>query len=321
MKVLITGATGFIGRALCEQMLAEGHHVVGTIRSEKQIDKLPLGVEAKIIQSIDAETNWAEALIGIDTVIHLAARVHILKETSIDPLKEFRKINTEGSLQLAREAIIAGVGKFVFMSTIGVNGNSSDNSSRDHSYSEVDAPQPHNLYSVSKREAEDQLLELALKSEMDIVIIRAPLVYGENNPGNFLSLLNIVAKGIPLPFASVHNSKSFIYIGNLVDALKLTAFHPEAKGIYLVSDGEDISTPELIRRMSFALNRPVRLFSLPLFFMYAISRLFRKFETVHRLLSSVKINSSKIRQELNWTPPYTMEQGLKRVAAWYLHTN
>jgi nucleoside-diphosphate-sugar epimerase len=313
LKVLITGASGFIGLELCERMLNDGWQITGTVRSEAQALKLPFGVEPLLLKSIDVETNWLDSLRGIDIIIHLAARVHVMRELSSDPLKEFRKVNTEGTVRLAREAVAAGVKKFIFMSTIGVNGNSSG----EIAYTENDTPVPHNLYSISKMEAEEQLLKLFTLTKVELVIIRAPLVYGEKNPGNFLTLLNIVSKGFPLPFASIQNTKSFIYIGNLIDVLNLCANHREAKGLYLVSDGEDISTPELLRKVAVGLQIPIRLFPCPYWLIRLTGKLLGKYDTVERLLSSLTINNSKIHHELGWIPPFTMQEGLENVAKWY----
>lgn len=314
MKVIITGASGFVGKALCKRMVSNGWQVRGTIRSMEQATSFPAGVEVVQIKSIGVDTDWSDALTEVDTVVHLAARVHVMRETASEPLKEFRKTNIEGTARLAQQAAAAGVKRFVFMSTIGVNGDSTASKP----YTEEDDPAPHNMYSVSKREAEDRLAGIGAETGMEIVMVRAPLVYGPGNPGNFRSLLRIVSKGIPLPLASVGNRKSFIYVGNLVDALVTCASHPAARGIYLVSDGEDVSTPELIRRVAAALGRPARLFPFPPSMMQLFGKLTGKSDAVERLVSSLTIDSSKIRRELEWKPPYTMEQGLKETGEWFI---
>ncbi|KAF0220654.1 MAG: NAD-dependent [Geobacteraceae bacterium] len=252
---------------------------------------------------------------GIDTVIHLAARVHVMKEVASNPLSEFRKTNTEGTLQLAKQAAAAGVKRFVFMSTIGVNGNTSGC----RAYTEDDKPAPHNPYSVSKLEAEIGLREISEKTGMEVVIIRAPLVYGPGNPGNFLSLLCIIAKGIPLPLASINNRKSFLYAENLADALACCATNPAAAGqTYLVSDREDVSTPELIRRVASALGRPARLIPFPTDLMRLAGRMLGKSSAVERLVGSLQVDNSKIQKELGWKPPFTMQEGLQSTAEWFL---
>lgn len=312
--VLITGASGFVGRLICSQMLAKGWQVRGTLLASESPSDLIAGVEAVEIEPLGANTPLKHTLIGTDTVIHLAARVHIMRENSGNPLKEFRAINTEGTDCLARQAVAAGVRRFIFMSTIGVNGDNSG----DNPYTENDIPRPHNSYSVSKFEAEQLLLQISKNSGMEVVIVRAPLVYGPGNPGNFLSLLRIISKGIPLPLASITNKRSLVYVGNLVDALATCVVHPEVAGrTYLVSDGEDVSTPELTRRIAKALCVTARLFPVPVSFMKLVAKLSGKSAAVNRLTGSLTVDSSKIRRELGWAPPFTMDEGLRETAEWF----
>ena len=267
-----------------------------------------------MIDPLGPDTPWCHALTGVDTVIHLAARVHVMLENAEDPLQEFRLVNTEGTARLAREAAKAGVKRFLFMSTIGVNGDNSGNTP----YTESSLPHPHNHYSISKYEAEQVLHQISSETGMEVVILRAPLVYGPGNPGNFLSLLRIISKGIPLPLSSIKNKRSLIYVGNLVDALATCTTHPAAAGqTYLVSDGEDVSTPELIRRTASALDVPARLFPMPPSLMHLAGKLTGKSAAVNRLTGSLTVDSSKIRQELGWKPPFTMEEGLKETAEWF----
>jgi nucleoside-diphosphate-sugar epimerase len=313
-RALVTGATGFIGRFLCDRFLQEGWSVSGTMRGSKRPSDLVVGVEPVLIESLGPNTSWQHCLDDISTVLHLGARVHIIHETAIDPCNEFHIINTEGTINLANQAAAKGVERFVFMSTIGVNGDNSENKS----YTESDEPQPHNLYAISKYEAEQALWQISRETDMEIVIIRAPLVYGPGNPGNFLSLLNVVSTGIPLPLSLINNLRSQIYVGNLVDALAICALHPAAAdNTYLVSDGEDISTPELIRRVACALGKPARLFPFPPNAVRLIGKYFFKRSALERLVSSLQVNSSKIKRELGWTPPFTMLQGLQKTAEWF----
>ena len=317
MGTLVTGASGFVGSILCRRLLAEGLHVRGTLLESESPLSLPDGVDPVIIEPLGPDTTWQHALSGIHTIIHLAARVHIMKETFTDPLQEFRRINLYGTERLARQAAQTGVKRFVFMSTIGVNGDNSG----DRPYSEDDVPHPHNPYSVSKFEAELALQKISQETGMEVVIIRAPLVYGPMNPGNFLSLLQIVSKSMPLPLASIHNNRSLLYIGNLVDALAACATHPNAAGqTYLVSDGEDVSTPELIRRTAAALGVPARLLPVPVSLMRLIGKLTGRSATVNRLTGSLAVDSSKIRRDLGWKPPFTMEEGLQATAQWFKQT-
>jgi len=314
-QILVTGAGGFIGRILSERLVSTGWSVHGTLLPSENSASLTKGVTPVVIDPINGSTQWGAALATIDTVIHLAARVHVMKEDASDPLKEFREVNTDGTERLAREAAAAGVRRIIFMSTIGVNGNISG----EVAFSETDELSPHNPYSVSKYEAELRLRQLSSQTGMEVVVIRAPLVYGPGNPGNFLSLLRIVAKGIPLPLASIKNRRSLIYVGNLVDALVLCASHPAAAGkTYLVSDGDDVSTPELIRRTAAAFGIKSALFPFPPALMRLAGRITGKVSAVDRLLGSLAVDSSAIRRELGWKPPFTMEQGLAVTAEWFL---
>lgn len=312
--VLITGAAGFVGRNLCTRLIQDNYSIRGTILCTEAPSKLIVGTEPVPIEPIGLNTDWAQALTGVDTVIHLAARVHVMQETATDPLLEFRRVNLHGTECLARQAAQAGVKRFVFMSTIGVNGSNSGSKA----FTEGDDPRPHNPYSVSKLEAEISLREISAKTGMEVVIVRAPLVYGPGNPGNFLSLLSIIANGIPLPLASVCNLKSFLYVKNLADALAACAIHPSAAGqTYLVSDGEDVSTPELIRRVASALGRPARLFPFPTGLMRFAEKMLGNSTSVEQLVGSLRVDNSKIRRELDWVPPFTMTEGLQETAAWY----
>lgn len=317
MRILVTGATGFVGHVLCQRLLSEGRFVRGTLLANELETVLLERVEPTVIECLGPHTDLDNALADINIVIHLAARVHVMHETASDPLVEFRTTNTLGTANLALRAAAHGVNRFVFMSTIGVNGDNSG----DTPYTEISQPYPHNPYSVSKYEAEQLLWQTATETRMEVVILRAPLVYGPGNPGNFLSLLRVVSKAIPLPLASIKNKRSLIYVGNLVDALALCATHPAAAGkTFLASDGEDVSTPELIRRTASALGVPTRLFPMLPSLMRLAGMLIGKGASVNRLTDSLTVDSSKIRRELGWQPPFTMDEGLKETAEWYWTT-
>lgn len=310
MKVLVTGASGFVGQKICQRLITDGFEVVAAIRSNSQKTIFPPTVETKKIDTINSCTDWSNALYDVDVVMHLAARVHVMKETASDPLKEYLITNADGTQNLALQAQKSGVKKFIFLSTIGVNGDSSGNKS----FTEFDNPAPHNAYSVSKKVAEEKLIIIAKSRAMEIVIIRAPLVYGKGNRGNFLNLVRAVKKGIPLPLNNLKNRKNFIYVGNLVDALVTCINHPKARGIYLVSDNEEISTPELIRKVSSKIEHPVRLFSFPTSLIKFAAFITGNSLNFERLANSLTVDSSKIRYELDWTPPYTMEKGLEETS-------
>ncbi|MGB5745475.1 MAG: SDR family oxidoreductase [Desulfobacterales bacterium] len=311
--VLVTGANGFIGRTLCRRMLAEGWHVRGAIRSLSQKAALPPGIDTVEIGSIGPSTEWDIALEGIDTVVHLAARAHVMGENSVDPNFDYRKINVDGTKHLAQIAQSKRVRRFVFVSSIKVNGEGSADP-----YTEADQPAPLDPYSISKFEAENELQSMADKTDLEVVILRPPLVYGPEVKANFLRLIKLINRGIPLPLAGVKNHRSMIFIENLVDALFICATHPRAVGnIFLVSDGIDISTPELIQKISSALGKPSRVFALPPGFLRLLGRATGKSGVVSRLCDSLIVDSTKIRTELDWKPPFSMQEGLRETVRWY----
>jgi nucleoside-diphosphate-sugar epimerase len=314
--IVITGANGFIGRSLCERLVADGHSVIATVRSPNSAAALPPGINAVSFKPITPETDWSDVLSRADVVVHLAARVHIMRDSAADPASEFRKLNVLSTSRLFQQAIQGGVKRFVFLSSIGVNGNATP---ADRPFTEQNPPAPHNPYSRSKLEAEQTLQSLAVNSPMEIVTIRAPIVYGVGNPANALRLLQAVHLRRPLPFASVQNRRSLIYLGNLVDAIALCCVHPRAaRQLFLVSDREDVSTPELIRRIAAAFGVEPRLLPVPPALMFAAATLLGKRDLAERLIGSLAVDSSKIVRELGWKPPYSMEQGLAATAKWFL---
>lgn len=270
-------------------------------------------------QEIDGGTDWRDALQGASVVIHLAARVHVTHESAADPLAEFRKVNVEGAEHLARSAAVAGVKRLVYVSSIKVNGEETIGGQR---YSEVSAPSPKDPYGVSKWEAEQALQRVAAETGLEVVIIRPPLVYGIGVKGNFAQMLSAVSRRIPLPFAAVRNQRSLIYVDNLVDALISCAIHPAAAGkTYLVCDGEDISTPELLNSLGDEMGRPARLFQCPMWLLSMMGKIAGLSDQLLRLMGSLQIDSHKIRSELNWKPPYRLQQGLQKTAEWYRDTH
>jgi len=259
------------------------------------------------VGNLCSETDWSIALKDIDAVVHTAARAHVMKDLEQNPLK------VDGTLALARQAVNAGVRRFIFISSIGVNG-----SSNTQPFVESDEPSPQEPYAVSKLEAEEGLWEISNRTGLEIVIIRPPLVYGPGAPGNFGLLMRWVNRQIPLPLGAVKNKRSLIYLGNLVDVIILSLGHSMAAGkIYLVSDGEDISTAELIRRLAQALGCSSKLISFPPALLKLGGRLMGKSQEVDRLLGSLVIDSSAIQEDLSWIPPYSMQQGLDATAEWY----
>lgn len=315
--VLITGATGFVGRQLWRTLAAEGRPLRVALRTNSEFDGQKHGngnAEWVIVGEIGPDTDWSEVLKGVDCVVHLAARVHVMHERASDPLAAFRRVNTEGTERLARQAAVAGVRRLVFLSSIKVNGEAT----RDRPFSEIDPARPEDPYGQSKSEAEQALARVASETGLEIVILRPPLVYGPGVKGNFHNLLWAVGKGIPLPLGMVQNRRSLIYLGNLVDAIVHSIGRPAAAGkTYLLSDGDDVSTPELIRRIAAALERPARLISVSPALLELAGRLVGKSGAVSRLLDSLQVDSSKIVRELGWSPPYSMEDGLRETAAWF----
>jgi nucleoside-diphosphate-sugar epimerase len=242
-----------------------------------------------------------------------------MHDNSDNPLAEFRRTNTAGTEHLARSAAANGVRRMVYVSSIKVNG---EETSDGRIYSEKDIPAPQDPYGISKWEAEQVLQRVAQETGLEIVIVRPPLVYGAGVKGNFAQMIRVVSRGLPLPLASIRNKRDLVYVGNLVDALAVCATHPTAAGnTYLVSDGEDISTPDLLYRLGEAMGNPARVFPCPLLLLKLAGRLTGKSSQIERLLGSLQVDSGKIRRELNWIPPYSLQQGLQATAEWYRNTH
>lgn len=312
IRLCVTGANGFVGRALCRSAIKQGCIVRGAVRTPSQ---LSAGVEATIIGAIDGATDWVRALDGVDVVIHCAARVHVMNDKAVDPMAEFLKTNVEGTANLAYQAVKAGVKRLVFVSSVKVNG---EQSSEGKPFTEDDLPAPQDAYGISKWEAEQTLLKIAQETGLEVVIVRPPLIYGARVGGNFLSLLRGVSRGLPLPLGAVSNGRSLLYVDNLADALILCATHPNASGqTYLVSDGQDVSTAELIRMIAKAMSCKSRLFYFPISLMRALALLMGRGDKVSRLLGSLQVSNAKIRKELGWVPRYSIEDGLKVTADWF----
>lgn len=309
--MLVTGASGFVGRCLTAELQQRGHAVRVALRNTKQVVGC---AEAALITNINAETDWTDALRGIDTVFHLAARVHVMKDDTSDPLAEFRKVNLHGTENLARQAVRAGVKRLVYVSSIKVNGEGSESTS----YTERDSANPQDPYGVSKWEAEQALHRIADETGLEVVIVRPPLVYGPGVKGNFISLFKAIDKGLPLPLAGARNARSLVYVGNLADALIACATRVEAAGqTYLVSDGDAVSTADLVSGIARALECRGRCFYFPPVILRVLARLLGKSAQVDRLFGSLRVDSSKLRQQLGWAPPYTLQQGLLETARWY----
>ena len=315
MRILVTGASGFVGRRLCSNLIEQGHEVIAVVRQQTSvIFENHESLRVVIIDNINAETDWRDVLDSAEVVVHLAARVHVMNETLADAWKAYRKINVGGTERLARAAAIAKVKLFVFLSSIKVNGEVT----QDQPFSSQSAVNPQDPYAVSKWEAEQVLQRISDETGMEVVILRPPLVYGPGVKANYLCLLHWIDRGIPLPLASVDNRRSMIYLGNLVDAMIACIQNPLAVGkTYLISDGEDVSTPDLIRQIANSMHKPDYLWRCPEVILRGVARLAAKSSELDRLLSSLQVDSSKIREDLHWVPPYSLEQGIAATVEWF----
>jgi nucleoside-diphosphate-sugar epimerase len=309
VKVAVTGANGFVGRAVCAASKTHGMAVRAICRSSLDV---PAGVEGVVISNIDAGTDWQHALTGCHVVVHLAARVHVMQDAATDPLLEFRRVNVQGSLNLARQAAAAGVRRFVFISSVKVNGEATGPG---HPFKADDRPAPLDAYGISKMEAEQGLRELAAQTGMQVVIIRPPLVYGPGVKANFAAMMRWLGRGLPLPLGAIANQRSLVALDNLVDLIMTCITHPVAANeTFLVSDGEDVSTTELLRRMGRAMGCPARLLPVPASLLKLAATLVGKRDVAQRLCGSLQVDIAKTRQLLGWRPPLTLDQGLKKAA-------
>ena len=313
LSLLVTGANGFVGRSLCAELCQRGYAVRATVRSANvRIDDY----EQAIVGSIDSGTDWAAVLRGVNVVIHLAARVHVMKDTAIDALAEFRRINVEGTLNLARQAVEAGVQRFIFISSIKVSG---EGTLLGQLYTTEDQPAPVDPYGISKREAEDALRQLARETGMEMVIIRPPLIYGPGVKANFQSMMRWLDKGIPLPLGAIHNRRSLVALDNLIDLIGTCIHHPAAANqIFLASDGEDLSTTELLQRMAAALGKKTWLIPVPESILIWGASLLGKQAMAQRLCGSLQVDISKTRDLLGWKPPVSVDEALRKTAQYYM---
>lgn len=314
MRVLVTGASGFVGLPLLSVLEHGGMQPRAALRRSGSLGERAF--EAVVVGELGAETEWSSALADVDAVVHLAARVHVLRDTAADPLTEFRRVNTAGTLNLARQAAMAGARRFVFISSIKVNGEGCD-----MPYSERDAPEPEDAYGLSKLEAEQGLHEIARETDLEVVILRPPLVYGPGVKANFLKLMRVVDAGWPLPLGAACNRRSLLYLGNLLDAIQLCLSHPAAAGqTFLLSDGAPLSSADLVRAVAAALGRPARLMSVPPGMLRLMARTLGQGAVLERLLGSLVLDDRLIRERLGWQPSFDLEGGLAETAAAYRRT-
>jgi nucleoside-diphosphate-sugar epimerase len=304
--ILVTGARGFVGQAVCRDSQARGHLVRGTSRKSSA----STGPGGLAVGDIGPDTDWRAALAGCEAVIHLAAHVHVAHAHNAD----FDRVNVEGTANLARQAARAGIKRFIFLSSVKVHGDTSGA----RSLVEGDPLAPVDAYGTSKAEAEHRLKAIAQETGMETVIVRPPLVYGARVKANFLRLLRAVDAGVPLPLASIDNRRSLVYLGNLSDALMACLIHPAAANeTFLVSDDHDVSSPQLVREIAYALGRKPALFPFPASLLNGIGLLSGRSRKVKSLTESLCVNISSIKSKLGWVPPYKMQQGLHETVSWY----
>lgn len=311
MTILVTGATGFLGGALVRRLAVIGHKVRGAVRDSGSAASVALrasGVECVAIGEIGAATRWETALKGVRVVVHCAARVHQLRDTAADPLAEFRRVNTAGTLRLADAAAASGVRRIVFVSTIGVNGLETSRGA----FGPASPIAPNSPYALSKWEAEQGLRERATADGPEVVVVRPPLIYGPDAPGNFDVLVCAVRKGLPLPLGSVRNLRSFAAVDNVVELLRICVAHPDAPdGVFYVSDGDDVSTAEFIRRIAAAACLPARLLRVPASMLRAAAALVGKRDMLDKIAGTLQVDVSLTRARLGWAPVVTMSQAME----------
>ena len=306
MNVLVSGSNGFVGGAVLKFLYANEFRVKGLVR--RKPDFLYDAVEQIECDLSKCDSFPSGLFINVDVVIHCAARAHIIKDNVSDPLTEYRRVNVDGSINLARQAAIAGVKRFIFLSSIGVNGNINTKP-----FTEKDTPAPAELYAQTKWEAEQALWDVQRETGMELVIIRPPLVYGPSAPGNFGSLIRWVGTGIPLPLGAIKNQRSLVALDNLVDLIITCIDHPSAANqVFLAGDGQDLSTTELLQKVAFAMDKPSRLIPVPKSLLMFGAMLLGKRAVAQRLLGSLQVDISKARDLLGWEPPISVQEGIRR---------
>lgn len=308
VNILVTGGSGFVGGPTCRRLIAAGHQVVAAVRRDDAF--LPLEVEARRIGPLGPDTDWRSALKGCDAVVHLAARAHVMRDRAADPLALFRRVNRDGAVRLAEQAVQAGVGRFVFVSSVKVNG---EVTAPGRPFRSDDPPAPVDAYGLSKAEAEAALAGIATRTGLSLAILRPPLVHGPGAKGNLAVLMAALERGLPLPLGAIDNRRSLVGVDNLADALAFLVSTP-AQGRFLVRDGEDVSTPELIRRLGRLLGRSACLPPVPVALLRLAGGMLGRGGAVARLTGSLQVDDAPLRA-LGWAPPVGLDDGLAAMAA------
>lgn len=312
MKILVTGSNGFVGQHLCSHLAALGHNVSGAVRSQ---GLAPDRTTEIVVGDLSEATDWAGLVHGFDAVIHLAARVHVMNDTAGDPLSEFRRVNSLATAALAQAAAAQGVTRFVFLSSIKVNGESTAGKG----YAASDVPEPVDPYGVSKHEAEVELRKIEQDTSLEVVIVRTPLVYGPGVKGNFAKTLSLVHAGLPLPVGGIRNRRTMVSVWNLVDLLEKCAVDPRAAGVLvLAGDAFSPSTPELFSQLSIAMGKTARVFPVPVALMRLAGRLTGRSAIVKRLTESLEVDPGSSSTEWAWQPPHEFADSILRTATWYV---
>lgn len=313
-RVLLTGATGFVGSAVQQRIVADAYYDLTV--AVRRVVAVPSTVRAVQVADLTAHTDWSEALQAVDVVIHSAARVHVMDDTSADPLAEFRKVNVDGTLRLAQQAVAAGVKRFVFVSSIKVNGEHTELGAP---YTADTQPNPVDPYGISKYEAEQGLLALAHATGLEVVIVRPVLVYGPGVKANFRSMMKWVNRGVPLPLGAIYNKRSLVALDNLVDLILTCVAHPSAVNqVFLASDGKDLSTTEMLQELGVSLNKPARLLPVTMTWLNLVFTLLGRRDFNQRLCGSLQVDIKKNRELLGWRPPVSVEDAMDKTAQAYL---
>jgi nucleoside-diphosphate-sugar epimerase len=309
-RLLVTGANGFVGNAVCKQAVNNGHAVRGAFRIAGDVHN---SIDPFVVSNINCLTEWGISLREVNAVVHLAARVHVMHDTEADPLAAFRAVNVEGTLNFARQAAAVGVRRFVFVSSVKVNG---ERTLPGRAFTEADASNPQDAYGQSKYEAEQGLRQLSADTGMEVVIIRPPLVYGPGAKANFAALMRVVQRGWPLPLGAVHNQRSLVALDNLVDFILTCIANPlAANQTFFVSDGQDLSTTDLVRSMARVAGVPARLLPVPVWVLNKGASFIGKGDGMQRLCGNLQVDISKAHSLLGWLPPVSVDEGLRRTMA------